>query len=76
MIKDSLPGSDDRPADATGTTESLLGPDEHVGHVLVLAEQRDVEQDLKRLGVRGQDDELGLMRIMTNERRVLSMIDQ
>ena len=60
MIKDSLPGSDDRPADATGTTESLLGPDEHVGHVLVLAEQRDVEQDLERLRVRGQDDKLAL----------------
>ena len=60
MIKDSLPGSDDRSADTTGTTKSLLGPDEHVGHVLVLAEQRDVEQDLKRLGVRRQDHELGL----------------
>ena len=60
MIKDSLPGSDDRPTDATGTTESLLGPDEHVGHVLVLAQQRDVEQDLERLRVRGQDDKLTL----------------
>merc|ERR1711983_428882 len=53
-------GSDDRPADTTGTTESLLGPDEHVGHVLVLAEQRDVEQDLERLRVGGQDDKLAL----------------
>ena len=60
MIKASLPGSDDRPTDATGTTESLLGPHEHVGHVLVLAEQRDVEQDLERLRVRGQDDKLTL----------------
>ena len=55
-----VPGSDDWPADSTSSAQGLLGPDEHVGHVLVLAEQRDVEQDLQRLGVRGQDDELGL----------------
>ena len=59
-MKECLPGSDDWPADATGAAQGLLGPDEHVGHVLVLAEQRDVEQDLQRLRVRGQDDELGL----------------
>jgi len=53
-------GSDDRPADATGTTESLLGPDEHVGHVLVLAEQRDVEENLERLAVGRQHNKLRL----------------
>ena len=53
-------GGDDGSGDAASSAQGLLGPDEHVGHVLVLAEQRDVEQDLQRLGVRGQDDELGL----------------
>ena len=38
----------------------LFRADEDVGHVLVLAEQRDVEQDLQRLRVGGEHDELGL----------------
>ena len=43
----SIPGGDDRSADPAGPPQRLLGPDEHVGDVLVLAEQRDVEQDLQ-----------------------------
>ena len=38
----------------------MLGPDEYVGDVLVLAEQGDVEEDLQRLTVSGEDHELGL----------------
>ena len=45
----SIPGGDDRSADPAGPAQRLLGPDEHVGDVLVLAEQRDVQQDLQRL---------------------------
>ena len=45
----SIPGGDDRSADPAGPPQRLLGPDEHVGDVLVLAEQRDVQQDLQRL---------------------------
>ena len=39
---------------------TLLGPDENVGHVLVLAEERDVEQDLQRFGVGSENNELRL----------------
>ena len=56
----SLPGGDDRSADPAGPPQRLLGPDEHVGDVLVLAQQRDVEQDLQGLAVSRQDHELGL----------------
>lgn len=45
--------SDDRARDAAGTAEGGLGGDEDVGDVLVLAEEREVEQDLDRLGVYG-----------------------
>ena len=45
----SIPGGDDRSADPAGPPQRLLGPDEHVGDVLVLTEQRDVQQDLQRL---------------------------
>jgi len=52
--------SDDRPANPTCSAQSLLGPDEHVGHVLVLAQQGDVEKNLQRLTVSCEDDKLGL----------------
>jgi hypothetical protein len=39
---------------------TLLGPDEDVGDVLVLAKERDVQQDLERFGIGGQNHELGL----------------
>lgn len=49
--------------DGTGhaacTTQCLLGSDEHVRHVLVLAQQRQMEQDLQGLSVGGHHDELG-----------------
>ena len=51
---------DDGAGDTAGAAEGLLRPAEDVGHVLVLAEQRDVEEDLQRLGVGGEHDELGL----------------
>ena len=56
----SLPGGDDRSADPAGPPQRLLGPDEHVGDVLVLAQQRDVEQDLQGLRVCRHHDELRL----------------
>ena len=55
-----LPGSNDGSADTTGSPERLLGPDEHVGDVLVLAQQRDVEQDLQGFRVCRHHDELRL----------------
>merc|ERR1719402_1959201 len=48
-------GRDDGTRDAAGPAQRLLGPNEHVRHVLVLAEQRDVEQDLQGLAVGGKD---------------------
>ena len=39
--------------------ERLLVGHEHVGHVLVLAEQGQVQQDLERLGICRHDDHLG-----------------
>ena len=52
-------GSDDRAGDTASAAKSSLGGDEDVGDVLVLAEKRQVEQNLNRLGVSGHDDELG-----------------
>merc|ERR1719382_1524332 len=53
-------GSNDRSAHTTSSSERLLGSDEHVGDVLVLAEERDVEQDLQGLRVSRHDDKLRL----------------
>lgn len=50
---------DDGTGHATGTTQSLLRAHEHVGHVLVLAEQWQVEQDLQGFSIGGHHDELG-----------------
>ena len=55
-----IPGSDDWSGDSTGTTKSLLGSYEHIGHVLVLAEQRNMEKDLQWLTVSSQHNELRL----------------
>ena len=52
-------GRDHGPRHAARSAQSLLGLDEDVGHVLVLAQEGDVEEDLQRLGVGGHDDELG-----------------
>ena len=53
-------GTNDWPGDATGTAQSLLGADKHVGDVLVLAQQRNVQQNLQGLAVCGQHNELSL----------------
>ena len=48
-----------RPRHAASAPESSLGRHEHVRHVLVLGQQRQVQQDLDGLGVGGHDDKLG-----------------
>ena len=50
---------DDRSRDATRASERLLGRHEDVRHVLIFREQREVEEDFERFGVRRHDDELG-----------------
>jgi hypothetical protein len=52
-------GGDDATADTASTAERDLGRDEDVGDVLVLAKERQVQEDLERLGVGSHDDELG-----------------
>lgn len=52
-------GSDDRTRHPTGAAEGLLGADKHVRHVLVLTEEREVEDDLQWLSISGHHDELG-----------------
>lgn len=52
-------GSDDRSGDSASSAESLLGSDENVRDILVLAEKWQMEQNLERLGVGGHDNELG-----------------
>ena len=52
-------GSNDGARDTAGATEGSLGGDKDIGDVLVLAEERQVEQNLNGLGVGGHDDELG-----------------
>jgi len=42
-------GGDDGPGDPAGAAQRLLGPHEHVRHVLVLAQQGNVQQDLPKL---------------------------
>jgi hypothetical protein len=48
-----------RPRHAARASESSLGRHEHVRHVLVLGQQRQVQQDLDGLSVGGHNDELG-----------------
>lgn len=59
------PGSNDRPGDTTSSTQGLLGPNEHVGNILILAQQRDVEQNLQGLAVGGQNDKLCLSSVQS-----------
>jgi hypothetical protein len=49
---------DDGAANTARAPEGDLGGHEYVGDVLVLAEQRQVQQNLQRLGVGGHHDEL------------------
>eukprot|EP00959_Pyramimonas_sp_CCMP1952_P000106 1907-Pyramimonas_sp.AAC.1 len=50
---------DDGARHAAGTAQRLLRGHEHVGDVLVLSQQRQMQQDFKGLSVRGHDNELG-----------------
>jgi len=59
LLIDSDRTSYHRTGNATSTTQSRLRSNEDVGHVLVLAEQRQMEDNLQRLRVRRHDDEFG-----------------
>jgi hypothetical protein len=50
---------DDGAGDTAGTAKSHLGGDVDVGHVLVLAQEGQVEEDGQGGGVGGEDDDLG-----------------
>ena len=51
--------------DPTSAAKSLLGPDKYIGHVRILAEERDVEQNLQRLSIGGQNNEFGLTSVQS-----------
>jgi riboflavin synthase alpha subunit len=51
----TLTAGDDGASDTAGTTQSHLGGHVDVGHVLILAEKREVEKNGERGGVGGQD---------------------
>ena len=65
----SKPGGDDRSADPAGPPQRLLGPDEHVGDVLVLAQQRDVQQDLQRLA---DQSEISIVTTNQSQRSIIT----
>lgn len=76
---------DDGPADATGAAERRLARHVHVGDVLVLAQQGQVQHDGERLGVGREDDELGdaavqrlggLVGALFDEARVRRLLDE
>lgn len=50
---------DDGAADTTGASKVHLAADVDVGNVLVLAKEGDVQQNSQRVGIGGEDDELG-----------------
>lgn len=52
-------GGDDGAGDTAGTSESGLGWNVDVWDVLILAEEWEVEENLKWIGVGGEDDDLG-----------------
>lgn len=47
-----------RPGDSASTSKGLSAPHENVGHILVLAEQRKMKQNLQGLRVCGHHNEL------------------
>lgn len=57
LVRGNRSGNDSA-SDTAGAAKSHLGGDVDVGHVLVLAEKRQVQEDSERRGVGGQDDEL------------------
>jgi len=48
-----------RPTNTTCSSKGRLAPHKHIRHILVLAQQGQVEDDFEGLGVGGHDDELG-----------------
>ena len=58
-------GSHDVSRDATSSTEVGLLSDVHVGHVLILAQERQVEDDFEGLGIGGEDNQIGQTAIQT-----------
>ena len=51
-------GGDDVSGNAAGTAQVRLPGHVHVGHVLVLTQEGQVEDDLERLGIGSQDNEV------------------
>ena len=51
-------GRDDGARDIAGTAQGDLARHKNVGHVLVFAQQGQVQQDFQRLSISSQDDEL------------------
>lgn len=76
--------SDNWSGDTTSSAQSGLGRNKHVWNVLVLAQQRQVQQDLDWLGVSSHDDELrdtsvqslgGLVGTLLQLSQVLRLLD-
>ena len=53
--------------------KGLLGAHKDVGHILVLAQQRDVEENLERLAVGGQHNKLRLPAVQSLRRLVSTL---
>jgi len=51
-------GCDDGSGDVACSAESSFGFDEDVGHILLFADQGEVEKDLQRLSVSREDNDL------------------
>lgn len=52
-------GRDDSAGNTAGTPKGDFRGDKDVGYVLVLAEEREMEEDLEGRGVGGKNDEFG-----------------
>lgn len=52
-------GSDDGARHAAGSAQSLFGADKHIWHVLVFAQERQVEDDLQWFGISSHHNKLG-----------------
>lgn len=78
-------GCDDRSGDTAGSAKRSLGWNKDVRNVFILAQERQVEQDLDWLGVCSHDDELrdtsvqrlgGLVGTLLELSQVLCLLDQ
>ena len=65
VFVDNHRARNDWAGDAACSAECRLGSDKHVRDVLVFAEQGQVEQDFKRLGIGCQDDEFRLAAVQS-----------